>query len=110
MEVPKAGSEVDHNSTLIGLVGDASYKRETQPYNSSDDSLQVLAARWAGKARSDFENKKQTYSTLDWIALFLPCVNWIKSYNVCLLLLRFFSCLMRSVFWLRTEDTEVLVC
>jgi hypothetical protein len=82
VQLTKSGTEADHASCSVGLVGDVSYTKAQSVHNSSDPSLKELVTKWCGNVRMDFVHKKQTYSGLDWMNFVFPCVSWMKGYKV----------------------------
>jgi hypothetical protein len=57
--------------------------------NLTDDdkewTLRGRMQKWWGRWEAGFAEKKRTYDALDWLALALPCVGWLRKYSVCFL-------------------------
>jgi hypothetical protein len=39
-------------------------------------------SKWFRTHKSEWRRKTYTYTWLDWLAVFLPCLNWLRTYSV----------------------------
>ena len=47
-------------------------------------AAKAAAVKWVRKQRNELRQKTYSYSPLDWLAVFLPCVAWLRTYSVCI--------------------------
>lgn len=55
---------------------------EEQSSDLRSESLQARAGKWASTKTAAVQHMGATYSFLDWLAVALPCVTWIRRYKV----------------------------
>jgi hypothetical protein len=46
-------------------------------------TLRGRVEKQVGRLRAGFDKRRRTYDFLDWVAVFLPCVGWLRTYSVC---------------------------
>lgn len=64
-------------------VFDAAHIEEQASALRNDNSVKARAGKWAAAQKTEFQHKQATYSFVDWLAVVLPCLSWIKTYKVC---------------------------
>lgn len=63
-------------------VFDPAHIEEQASELRSDTTLKARAAKWTAVQKAGLQEMKASYSFIDWLSVFLPCLSWLKKYKV----------------------------
>lgn len=67
---------------------------QLEGFTDAEDDMKVRSkvSKWCGLQAAQARDSAKSYTAMDWLALVLPCLSWIKKYSVRCLPLRTLSC------------------